>query len=394
MMRVAMLVPGSLGDPSTRYHVPAQVDLVRELSQTIAVRAFSLTKIDGGDRPFSLGSANVQFVRARWNDSLLLRIRRLVGACVRAHRTTPFDLVHGFWMIPAGIAAIIAGRLLRIPSVINVEGGEGARLPDIGYGALLRRSTRWTTLSGIRQADAVITLSQFQRDALIRAGAYPDKLSLIPYGASSVFSGIFAEKACAPPYRFLHVSNLAPVKDQRTLLAAFQRIRQDVPATLRIIGPDHLEGEIQHVARSLGLDDAVDFLGHVHHRELPEHFQWAQVLLHTSLYESEAVAVAEAAAAGVAVCGTGVGLIADIAPDGAVAVEPRDAEALAAQTLLLLRDTERYRKMVSRARAWAMAHEPAITGRRYSQLYSLLIAGGKKSEILHRSSSSRSRATV
>jgi glycosyltransferase involved in cell wall biosynthesis len=394
MMQVAMLVPGSLGDPSTRYHVPAQVDLVRELAQTNAVRVFSLTKVDGDNTPFALGSASIQFVRARWNDSLLLRVRKLVGACVRAHRTTPFDLVHGFWMIPAGIAALIAGRLLRIPSVINVEGGEGARLPDIGYGALLRPSTRWTTLSGIRHADAVVTLSQFQADALIQAGVSPDKLSLIPYGASSIFSEIFTEKVCAPPYRFLHVSNLAPVKDQRTLLVAFQRIRQHVTATLRIIGPDHLQGEIQRIARSLGVDDAVEFLGHIHHGRLPDHFRWAQVLLHTSLYESEAVAVAEAAAAGVAVCGTRVGLIADIAPDGAVAVEPRDAEALAEETLLLLRDAARYRTMVSWARSWAMAHEPAVTGGRYTQLYTLLTSGSKNVRSPHRSSSSRSRTTV
>jgi glycosyltransferase involved in cell wall biosynthesis len=64
--------------------------------------------------------------------------------------------------------------------------------------------------------------------------------------------------------------------------------------------------------------------------------------------------VCEAAAAGVPTVGTAVGVVADLAPDAAVAVRPGDPVALAGAITGLLRDTDLRRHLGERARQRAI----------------------------------------
>ena len=61
----------------------------------------------------------------------------------------------------------------------------------------------------------------------------------------------------------------------------------------------------------------------------------------SSRHEAGQLVVLEAAIAGVPTVGTGVGYVAEWAPDAAVAVPVHDANALADETLKLLQDDER-----------------------------------------------------
>jgi glycosyltransferase involved in cell wall biosynthesis len=60
--------------------------------------------------------------------------------------------------------------------------------------------------------------------------------------------------------------------------------------------------------------------------------------------------VCEAAAAGVPTVGTAVGVVADLAPDAAIAVTPGDPVALADAIVAMLTDPERRERMGERAR--------------------------------------------
>ena len=95
-------------------------------------------------------------------------------------------------------------------------------------------------------------------------------------------------------------------------------------------------------------------------------------MLHTALFEGEGVVVAEAAAAGVVVCGTSVGLIADLGEGGAVQVAPGDDASLAEAVLRLLADADRYARLQESARRWASIHTPAWTAGEFFDLYDRL----------------------
>ncbi len=75
-----------------------------------------------------------------------------------------FDVLHGLWADEPGFLAVSAGRLLGVPAVVSLLGGELVALPEIGYGGQLSRSNRWLTGQALRHAHAVTTGSELLRE--------------------------------------------------------------------------------------------------------------------------------------------------------------------------------------------------------------------------------------
>ncbi len=369
MIRAAVFIPGGVGDPSTPMHVPAQVDLISRLSRCSELMVYSLIKPDGIDRPFTCGNAEVKFVRARYNSPKAVIAEAYLRSFLADHRRRPFDLVHGIWALPCGALAVLAGRIVRIPSVVSLQGGEAASLSEINYGNMRKLSSRKLTLWTCRRATTLTALTGFQQRSLRAFGMLRDDLHVIPYGPAEEFSDGRPQRALTPPFRFLSVGHLNAVKDHATALNAFRRISEQVDARLRIIGEDVLHGEVHRRANDLGIADRVEFTGHVPHRDLAGHYQWAHVLLHTARYEGQGAVIAEAATSGLVVCGTRVGLIADLEPDAAVAVDVGDAEALASEALHVLGHPDRYRKLQAGARRWALEHPASRTANDMHRVY-------------------------
>jgi glycosyltransferase involved in cell wall biosynthesis len=102
---------------------------------------------------------------------------------------------------------------------------------------------------------------------------------------------------------------------------------------------------------------------------LPAQYEWADILLHTSLHEAQGVVVAEAAAAGVVICGTKVGLLSDLSPHAAVTVATGDFSGLAAEVLNLLHDRQHQTTLRKSAHDWANSHNSKWTAQEYSAIY-------------------------
>jgi len=163
------------------------------------------------------------------------------------------------------------------------------------------------------------------------------------------------------------------VKDQLTLLKAFRLIREQMDCRLRVVGEDTLGGEVQRCAAELGISDAVTFTGFVPHDGLGPHFAWAHLLLHTSLYEGQGVVFAEAAAAGLAICGTRVGLLADLGERFAATAEAGDHEGLALAALRLLGDASLRNTLAAGAKTWAGEHDADRTATLVGGVYGSLL---------------------
>lgn len=113
------------------------------------------------------------------------------------------------------------------------------------------------------------------------------------------------------PIQFIHVAHLMPLKDQETLLKAFQIIASQFNSVLKIFGIDDMQGSVHKLAGELGLSSNVIISNPVPHEQLIRHYQEADIMLHTSRYENQPQAVMEAMMYGVAVCGTSVGFLKD-----------------------------------------------------------------------------------
>lgn len=379
MNSIAVFVPGALGDLRTPYQVPVITNLITLLSERYRIIAYSLIKPDNNRRTILCGNAVVKFIDARFDDSILRRILKFRSAFLRDHVYERFELLHAFWGMPSGSAAIIAGRSADVPTLISAVGGEAASLKNIRYGNMRNPVTKFITLQTLERATAITALTMYQRDQLKKSGLRRMDCSVIPFGIDAKTFSPSGAPCFAPPYRFLHVSNMNRVKDVVTLIRAFHKIVQHTDALLRIVGFDLLDGEPAALVRSLGLEERVAFLGYIPQHELAAQYRWAHFFLLTSMYEAQAVVVAEAAACGVVVCGTRVGLLADLGDDAAICCDVGDHDELAHRVLAAIQNHARYVRLRAASMKWATEHSIAWTAERFAELYDSVISETRRS---------------
>jgi glycosyltransferase involved in cell wall biosynthesis len=183
------------------------------------------------------------------------------------------------------------------------------------------------------------------------------------------------ERRAREPVRLLHVASLNRIKDQPTLLRAMALLKErGVPFALEIAGFDTLGGEVQRLASELGLQAEVGFLGFIPHDQLRPLFDRADILVVSSIHEAGPLVVLEAAIAGVPTVGTGVGHVADFAPDAAVCVPARDAPALADAVEQLAYNEPRRLRIAAAAQDRALRIDADHTCREMLRVYREVVA--------------------
>ena len=346
-MKLAMVLPGGV-DRSGEYRViPAFLALIARLSAHHELHVFALHQEDAP------GSWELHGARIHNIGRDLTRVRA-VRAIVAEHGASPFGLVHSLFSGACGLVAVSAARMLRIPSIVHVAGGEPVRLPDIRFGGRLTWRGRMQERVVLAAASAITAASAPQLELLGMLGASARR---VPLGVDCVQDWPARAPVRRPadePARLIHVASLNRVKDQETLLlAAAQLARRPYPFHMDIVGEDTLAGQAQRLARDLGVADRVQFHGFMTQRQLLPLMQGAHVLVVSSRHEAGPVAVLEAAAVGVPTVGTAVGHVLEWAPEAAVAVPIGDWQSLAAALDRVLADEE-FRLSLARA-AWTRA---------------------------------------
>jgi len=355
--RIAILVPGGLGDVNSGVHISVLFELIERLSQKYEIIAFSHRLPDTQPTVSLCGNAVVKFLDVTHSNGMVRRAFVFLRELYKEHHKKKFDLLHGFWVLPWGLFVVLAGNFLGIQTVVSVCGGETANLPDINYGSMRKPLQRFLVFWICRKAESVIVNSAFQIQQLSAWNFYRTDIACIPPGVNTKKFYPNNLRKSGPPYHFLHIGDIRPVKDQETLLRAFALISSRTPSTLAIIGRDFLDGKLQQLAAELQILDRVEFLGYVSHDNIPQYLSRAHVLLHSSIHEGAAVVVAEAAASGVLVCGTRVGLLYDLADDIVTSTDVGDSRSLAIKTLELLSNGTAMKEKQTKALQWAKKHD-------------------------------------
>jgi glycosyltransferase involved in cell wall biosynthesis len=168
--------------------------------------------------------------------------------------------------------SLIAQRLARVPTRVGVRLGTTPSVNLANRGAL----ERWLQTASMRRlyrrADAVLVPSRGAAADLSRLARLPS--SLVHVVPSPVVSARMHALAGEPPDHpwfgdggpapILGVGELSERKDFATLLRAFARLRTDRPAErLVILGEGRRRAELEQLARTLGIADAVSLPGFV-----------------------------------------------------------------------------------------------------------------------------------
>ncbi|MBI3812628.1 MAG: glycosyltransferase [Nitrospirae bacterium] len=136
-----------------------------------------------------------------------------------------------------------------------------------------------------------------------------------------------------------HVARLTAAKDQETLLRAFARVHQSLPAArLVMVGDGELRDRLVGFAANLGLGESVRFVGF--RSDVQRLLPAFDLFVLSSHEEGLPISLLEAMAAGRPVVATAVGCIPELVSNGerGLVVPPRAPENLADAILKLLSD--------------------------------------------------------
>lgn len=301
-----------------------------------------------------------------------LRELLLIIAVVRDHLRNPFHLVHAHSTYPAGFVAVLLQKLFGVPSLVALNAAEGSLVPDIRFGDLLyprrARMNRWV----IERARLVTTMTEYHRQEIVKNLGVTREIAVLPRGVDLDRFYFKRTNELNSPLVILSVGYLNDIKDPDTLLRAFYFIQMEIESTLIVVGRDYTNGAARKLVDQLGISEKVRFEGYVDHDRINEYYRKADVLLHTSRYESAGMVVAEAMASGVLVVGTSVGLLSDLSNECCMTA-PRNPQAIAKSVVNLVRDRQKMLSMRERAYQWSLTHELDNCSRELLSLYKQLL---------------------
>lgn len=345
--------------------IPALLALISRLAINNDVRVFSLhQETEPGE--WHAAGARVRNIGAKRT------VLRAVRSIYTEHRALPFDLVHSIWSGWSGLIAVTSGRILRIPSLIHIAGGELASVAEIGYGGRLKWHGRLREAWNLRAASAVTAASTPIIDMLSELGVAAQRIPLgVDLAAWPPREPVRRDPS--RPAQLIHVASLNRVKDQPTLLRALAALkRSGVNFEMNVVGEDTLNGEIQSMAAQLGLSDRIRFLGFLPQRQLRPFVEAADLMILSSRHEAGPLAMLEAAVAGVPTVGTAVGHIHEWSPAAAVCVPVGDWASLATAMGQLLGDEALRLRIAGEAKRKALREDADYTAECFQTLYASL----------------------
>ncbi len=366
-MKVALIVPGGVDRSGTVRVIPCLLWMIERLARHHEVHVFALRQ-EPQPSHYKLLGAQIHNAGSR------PRRLRLIVQFLKEHSKAKFDVIHAVWAAPPGVLAGVLGRVLGVPVLLRLTGGDLSAIADIGYG---QRRT-WRGRLWLRLAVWGATHITVPSDAMQRAAAaLVIRAERLPWGVAldRLPAAMPRARPIDRPARLLFVGSLNRVKDPSCLLHAAKVLRdREIPFHLDLIGEDLSSGELERLARNLGLAPVARFHGFLTQDRLFEMMAAADLLLVSSRHEADPVVALEAAIAGTPTVGTAVGHLADWAPDAAAVVAPSEPTALAEAVIEVLRDDGRRVAMALSAQQRAVREDSDWSARRVLEIYEQLLS--------------------
>ncbi|AUX10570.1 glycosyl transferase family 1 [Halalkaliarchaeum desulfuricum] len=176
--------------------------------------------------------------------------------------------------------------------------------------------------------------------------------------------------------RICTVGRMVPVKNQSTLLRAFDSVVEEhQQAELLFVGDGPLRSELETLAVDLGINDNVQFTGEVPRHRVYEIFAQSDVFAMPSIAEGFCVAVVEAMAAGLPVVVSDIPIFHEVVDDVGIFAQANDpSQFTTAISKLLSKPVERDRlgKLGSRRVREQFSLEE--TAKQYIEVYEQCVA--------------------
>ncbi len=265
------------------------------------------------------------------------------------------DLLHVHYAIPHSVSALLARAMAaprRLPFITTLHGTD---ITLVGNNRSFLPITRYS----IEQSDGVTSISHYLLRRTLEDFDIKRPIEVIP---NFVNCDLYQRKP-NPKLRaewapngepiLMHLSNFRPVKRILDAIEIFALVREKMPARLVMIGDGPDRAPAEELARKLGVQNDVLFLGQ--QNEVQEKLSQADLFLLPSRLESFGLAALEAMACETPVIATNVGGLPEVVENGVdgYLVEPGDVKTAGKYAIELLSRADRGREMGQLARVHA-----------------------------------------
>lgn len=208
-----------------------------------------------------------------------------------------------------------------------------------------------------RKADKMQTISNYLAD-FGKSMGFEGKIDVIPNGVDVrkfqiADSKSQTDKKLQTETILITTSRLVVKNGIGDVVKSLQYLPQNVKFLVLGVGP--LERELKGLAKNLGLESRVNFLGFVDQKDIPKYLQMSDIFIRPSLSEGMGNSFIEAMAGGVPVIATSVGGIPDFLKDKETGLfcEVKNPKSIAEKVELLMNDTQLRNTVVSNAKKLA-----------------------------------------
>jgi len=309
----------------------------------------SLNLVSSGLRPYPL-----------WEQMSIPRLVRdhKVETFVAPYNTAPLFL-------PKGVKLVMI-----VYDLIFMDRAPLSRSLYQNAGRLYRR---FVVPKAIRRADVVLTCSHYSaRQIVSRFRLDSSKVRVIPCSLGEEWFSLEVPGPGASPY-ILVVAGEAPSKNLSRALAAFARYRTSNRVTglrLKVAGvKERFHPLFQNEARTLGVEEFVDFVRYIPDSEMRRLFQQAELFVMPSISEGFGIPVLEAMASGVPVAASSSTCLQEVGGDAARYFDPFSIEDMATTMHEILADSALRRDMSERGRIQSRKFHPDVVSKQIQSFW-------------------------
>ncbi len=299
----------------------------------------------------------VSFMRIpghRWSGGAIppFSLSAVAAVCDAARRFRP-DVLNVHYLMPTGLAGLVAERWLKVPTVVTMNGRD---VPGPGVPVLWR----WWQRALLAHTRDVTYVSRYCRTALY--GNSPGRGQVVyngveippPPGDAPALRRTLGVPAGEP--LFFSLQRLGPEKRVEILLRAMRHyLGGGGTGMLMIGGKGPEEGRLRALAAELGIQKQVLFVGYIPRKDVGSYFLACDVFVFHSTYETFGLVIAQAMSYGRPVVAARNTAIPEVLGDAGVLVETGDWRALGDAMMKLMRDEALRRRLGESGRARAEA---------------------------------------
>jgi glycosyltransferase involved in cell wall biosynthesis len=253
------------------------------------------------------------------------------------------DLIHVQYTAPL---------LTRTPVIVTVHDVSFIEHAEY-FTAAGRSQLRLTVGRTVRRAARILTVSEFSREAILRAyDVPPEKVRVVPNAANPEFRVIGRERAQKAvrdrlgfdaPFVF-SVGDLQPRKNQIGLISAFSKLLTECPQLkhhLVLTGKETwFTPKVREAARSCGFASRIHFTGFVSDGDLLELYNACDCFVFPSFYEGFGLPILEAMACGRAVACSNTSSMPEVADGAGLLFDPHQTGEITRALKDILLDSE------------------------------------------------------